>query len=358
MKLPTPILKIRRKLYEQNIIKSVRRNTKKINNSRDLSTAQEKEIEQYWRNLIGIKVPLDWHRYFYKRTGVYSVQYIPTSLYFTDIIGRANQMNFARAYSDKNVTETLLKGVRHPQTVVKNMNGYFFDNEGNISKERAIEICSNLEDVIIKPSMLSHGDGVKKFSCTNGQTSVEGKSIEQLFDSYKTDFIIQKVVHQHERMNALNPSSVNTVRVLTYHSGMEVLVPYTVIRIGRKGWDIDNETAGGISTKINPDGTLCKYAYGAPGNDMIEKTDTGVTLEGYAIPSFDKVIETAQRLHLQLPHFNLIGWDMCIDEDGEPVLIEWNVWPELSQSANGPAFGQYTERIIKEIWGRKNSRPF
>ncbi len=348
----------RRKRVEQSLINGVRINTQKIKNNRDLTAAQEKEIKQYWRDLLGIDIPLDWHRYFYKRTGVYSVKYIPTSLYYTDIIGRINQMQFERAYSDKNLTETLLKGVKHPETVLKNMNGYYYFRGENVSKQQAVSLCGNLEDVIIKPSLKSHGDGVKKFSCIKGKTTVEGKALEQLFDEYKEDFIIQRVVHQHERMSALNPSSVNTIRILTYHSGMEVLVPYTVIRIGRKGWDIDNETAGGISTKIKTDGTLCKYAYGSPGNDMIEKTDTGVVLEGYNVPSFDKAIETVKKLHVELPHFNLIGWDICIDEFGDPVLIEWNVWPELSQSANGPAFGDYTERILKEIWNRKNTHQY
>lgn len=348
----------RKRRVEKNLINGVRANTQKIKNSRDLSTAQEKEIKQYWHNLLGIDIHLDWHRYFYKRTGLYSVKYIPTSLYYTDIIGRINQMQFERAYSDKNLTETLLKGVKQPTSVLKNVNGHFFFEGENVSKQQAISLCSNLEDVIIKPSLKSHGDGVKKISCKNGKTSVDNMSIEQLFDAYQVDFIIQNVVHQHEKMSTLNPSSVNTIRILTYHSGMEVLVPYTVIRIGRKGWDIDNETAGGISTKINADGTLCKYAYGSPGNDMIEKTDTGVVLEGYQVPSFDIAIETVKKLHTQLPNFDLIGWDICIDDCGEPVLIEWNVWPELSQSANGPAFGDYTERILKEIWGRKNTRPY
>lgn len=348
----------RRKRVEQSLIKGVRKNTQKINNDRDLTSAQEKEIKQYWHDLLGIDIPLDWHRYFYKRTGVYSAKYIPTSLYYTDIIGRINQMQFERAYSDKNLTELLLKDVKQPETVLKNVNGYFYHDGKNISKEEAVRVCWNMDNIIIKPSLKSHGDGVKKFACVDGKISVDGKTMEQLFDMYEKDFIIQKVVHQHKKMNELNPSSVNTIRILTYHSGMEVIVPYTVVRIGRKGWDIDNETAGGISTKINTDGTLCKYAYGSPGNDMIEKTDLGTILEGFQVPSFDKAVAKVKQLHLMLPLFDLIGWDICIDAVGDPVLIEWNVWPELSQSANGPAFGDYTERILKEIWGRKNTHQY
>ena len=238
------------------------------------------------------------------------------------------------------------------------MNGYYYADGTALSLEEAIETCWNIDDVIIKPTLKSHGDGVKKFECHDGITNVDGKHIKQLLGLYNKNFIIQKIVKQNEQMSRLNPSSVNTLRIVTYRSGMEVLMLYAVVRIGRQGWEIDNESAGGISTKINADGTLSKYAYGAPGNDHVERTDTGIVLDGFKVPYFNTVVQSVKNLHLQLPHFNLIGWDMTVDNEGTPILIEWNVWPELSQSANGPAFGDYTERIFKEIWNRPNTRPY
>ena len=346
---------LQKKRTAYKLIKGVRKNIQKIHSERELTREQELEIKSFFKGLLGIDIPLDWHRYFYKRTGVYSPLYIPTSLYYTDIIGRINQMKFERAYSDKNLTEFILKGIKYPETVLKNMNGYFYLDGQAVDRETAIFACRNLDDVIIKPTMQSHGSGVKKFSSRDGITTIDNETVDHLFRRYRSDYIIQRVVHQHSQLAALNPSSVNTIRILTYRSGMEILVPYTVIRIGRQGWDIDNETAVGISTRINKDGTLARYAFGAPGNDYVEITDTGAILEGYQIPSYDEAIDTVKRLHLQLPYFNLIGWDISIDTEGDPVLIEWNVWPELSQSANGPAFGEYTERILKEIWNRPNT---
>lgn len=349
---------IRRRRIEQNLIKGVRKNSQKISNTRNLTPAQEKEIKQYWKDLLGIDVPLDWHRYFYKRTGVYSVKYIPSSLYYVELIGRFNRFPMNTAYTDKNIATLLLPTEHQPEFVIKNSNGYYYAGNNPISKQEAIQICSNIEDVLIKPSLECHGNGVKKFSVKNGITSIDGKRIEQIFADYKKDFVVQRIILQHEKMNALNNTSVNTIRILTYHSEDEVLVLYSVIRIGKQGAEIDNETAGGISTRIKADGTLCKYAFGAPGNDNVEKTDTGVVLDGYKIPSYDKAIDLAKRMHLRLPHFDLVGWDIAIDLEGNPIIIEYNTWPELSQSANGPAFGDYTERVLKEIWNRTNTRSF
>ena len=55
------------------------------------------------------------------------------------------------------------------------------------------------------------------------------------------------------------------------------------------------------------------------------------------------------------PLFDLIGWDISINEEGEPVLIEWNGRPGPSQTACGTGYGELTERIFNEVWNRKNT---
>jgi hypothetical protein len=150
-------------------------------------------------------------------------------------------------------------------------------------------------------------------------------------------------------MKALNPSSVNTIRILSYRSEMEILILYTAIRIGRKDTVIDNESKGGMSANINSNGIIDKYAYALPQEGKIEVTDSGIKLEGYVVPSYDKAVKLVQEQHLNLPFFDIVAWDIAIREDGEPIIIEWNVFPGLSQSACGPALGKYTERIIHEL---------
>ena len=196
---------------------------------------------------------------------------------------------------------------------------------------------------------------MKKIIVSNGMTDYKGLSLKDIFAEYKTDFLIQEVLRQHPDMCALNPSSINTIRIVTYRSGMDINVVYTVIRIGRDGMNIDNESAGGISAIINPDGRIGKYAYGAPGVDMVELTDTGIRLDGYKVPSFEKALDLVRMSHLQLPYFNLIGWDIAIEEDGSPVMIELNLNPDLSQSARGPAFGDYTEAILRDAMSRTDT---
>ena len=209
--------------------------------------------------------------------------------------------------------------------------------------------------MIIKPSLEKHGNGVRSLEVVNGISNHDGATIANVFAKYGKNYQIQERVKQHERMSALNPTSVNTLRIVTYRSGMDVLIIYVVIRIGRSGQVIDNQCAGGISVVVDKNGRLGKYAYGGYNEDSITKTDSGIELEGYEVPSFDKAIEAVKRQHYYLPFFDIIGWDIAIDDEGDPVVLEWNANVGLSQSAYGPGFGEYTERIIKELWPRKNS---
>lgn len=343
------------RVYDDKYLNKIKSSYSRLSVKKTLTPQQIGEIQDFYKKTIGHEVPTDWHQYFYARTGIYSKLYIPTSEYKYHLIGRLNIYPLHLAYNDKNMTDVTLPHTHQPHIYVKNMCGYFYAEGKAISREEASELCKNLGDVIIKPSLTGRGVGVRKIHLKNGIVNNGKQTIEELFDEYQADFLIQKVIKQHAKMAALNSSSINTIRVVSYRSGMEVKAVYTVIRIGRKGMNVDNESAGGISAIIRKDGTIGKYAYGAPGDDMIEFTDSGVRLEGYKVPSFEKAIELVKFSHMQLPYFNLIGWDIAVEEDGSPIMIELNLNPDLSQSANGPAFGDYTEEILNDAMTRINT---
>ena len=349
------LVKIRKNRELKKWKNKITRNFKDLENRRKLSREQKKEVQDFYINMIGRKVPLYCHEYFYSRTGVFTKEYVPNNLYHVEILPRANE-NKLQVLGDKNLCDCLFPGENVAHSILKNMNGYYYFEGEPVSEEVAIEKCKDLKMVIIKPSRESKGHGVQLFSAVNGVTDLQGKTVTQLFKEYKKNFLIQEWIKQHKDMAALNPTSVNTIRVLSYRSEMEVLIIYAVVRIGRSGTVIDNQCAGGISTVITKDGKLGKVAFGGYSSDNIQMTDSGVLLEGYQIPSYDKAIEMIKRLHLRLPYFDIVGWDIAIQEDGSPILIEFNTNPGLSQSAFKSGMGEYTERIIRELWPRPNTR--
>ena len=170
--------------------------------------------------MIGKKVPLYCHEYFYSRTGVFSKDYIPKDFYTMELLQKANVYPFRAAYDDKNIYDVIFAGENVVHTILKNMNGYYYFEGKPVSEEEAVHLCQNMNEVILKPAMDKHGNGVKLLTVTNGVTNVNGMSIGELFKQYKRNFLIQERVKQHKDIAALNPTSVNTMRILTYRSGM------------------------------------------------------------------------------------------------------------------------------------------
>ena len=242
--------------------------------------------------------------------------------------------------------------------LVKNVNGYYYDDQHALTEAEAIERCGNLKEAIIKPSLGgTWGIGVKLIQSDNGIIMDTKKPVKDLFASYKQSFIVQERLEQHPDLAKLNPTSLNTIRVMSYRRGDEIVVLYAVIRIGRKGQVVDNETAGGIKADIDlQTGRIKGSAIGSPKESLMPVTDVGTPTDGFQIPCFDKVLEVVKEMHLRLPYFNLIGWDMSVDKDGKPTLIEWNRAAELSQVAHGPAFGDLTEEIFAYAMRRENTR--
>ena len=184
----------------------IKKSLNALKEKKTLTKEQKHEIQEYYRGLIGKKISLTCHQYFYSRSGIYSKEYVPTYLYHTDIIGKANMMPYRDALADKNMCDIILPNVKHPKTILKNRNGYYYMNGEPVTMEEAVSRCQNIHNMLIKPSLDKHGNGVKSLEVTDGITNHDGATIEQVFKKYKKNFQIQERLKQHERMSALNPS--------------------------------------------------------------------------------------------------------------------------------------------------------
>ena len=138
------------KFFERKIKESM-----KLCPMKPLTKGQESDIKSYFKKYFGREVPTYWHQYSYSRNGVYSEKYIPASIYNSRIIWSLNNFQFSIPYVDKGFYDTLFPDVNRPKTIIKNVNGFYYDDKISISKEEAIERCSNLKESIIKPSVLS-----------------------------------------------------------------------------------------------------------------------------------------------------------------------------------------------------------
>ena len=176
--LQNQLMRYQEKEADKKYQKKIKASYSKLKVKKNLTTSQIKEIQDFYCDMLGHTVPINWHQYFYSRTGIYSKLYIPTSEYKNHLIGRLNIYPFHLAYNDKNMTDVTLPHTHQPKIYLKNMGGYYYAEGKAITRDEAVNVCKDLGDVIIKPSLTGRGVGVRKVHLENGMVNGEKQSVE------------------------------------------------------------------------------------------------------------------------------------------------------------------------------------
>lgn len=338
--------------YYTKYVKELRSTCPEI---KTLSKEQKASIQAYYKKYYGKKIPdYLWHEYYYSRNGIFSEKYIPNYV-LLDINSALYNQSITTAFDDKNLYYTIFPDVRQPKSYLKCINGLLYNGMTPETEDEAVSRLVNLGEAIIKPTFCSYnGNGVKHLNIVNGKDQKSNKTLGELIKDYGKNFVVQEAIHQHEDLAALCPSSVNTIRIVTYRrEPKEVVVIYAVMRIGKFGSEVDNTSAGGMVCSINTDdGKLNKYAISSKPAGSFDKNEAGLVFEGYQVPCFDKVVERAKEMQFRLPHFPLVGWDFTVDTNNEVVFVEMNAPFGLHQPAAGPGYGKYTDEIMERCFGK------
>jgi len=138
--------------------------------------------------------------------------------------------------------------------------------------------------------------------------------------------LAEEFIEQHEALQQMSPSAVNTVRIFTQ------LTPEDEVEILGCRWRIsinlpvDNMAAGNIAAPIDTEsGVISGPAVYSDIDKAKEEFHpvTGVKIPGFQIPFWEETIafvSAASKLH---PQNRSIGWDVAITPEG-PDLIEGN----------------------------------
>ncbi|WP_179345207.1 sugar-transfer associated ATP-grasp domain-containing protein [Winogradskyella ursingii] len=290
-----------------------------------------------------------WHRYYTGVTGVFHEDYVPLDIFRPYIGYKLNEKQQWPALLDKNLTYNLFKEFNQPVRVVQNINGFYYFEDKLVSESIALEACNAADKpLIIKPTLESgKGKMVEIFEINNNQTTLDGLSTLELFKLYKKNFIVQEFVEQSKILKSLNPSSLNTLRIMTYLREDDVHILSSAVRIGEPGSKTDNFSGGGIFCGVNESGKLKAKAHTKSG-DIIEKTVSGIFFGEQKIPNYDLVVKMVKSLHVKVPYFRIVSWDIGIDSDDLPIFIEYNTYYQgvEIQIPNGPLFGEFADEIL------------
>ena len=290
----------------------------------------------------GFKYNMIEAKFYSLSSGVDSNLYVPWSLWQYFIYPYLNRDSWRWPYTDKNMFRRILDfnkvkenvKVRMPETIICRINGVLYDSyENQVDFDKAYEILKGYKgDIIFKPSVETHqGHGVQKI-----KIDTYGEFLE-LCNNGGGNFVLQEAIKQHHDMASFNQTSVNTIRICTYRDfDNNYKVLYATQRFGGNNSIFDNASSGGGFVGIYLDGTV---------NRTIHKFHTLQTWQlpssaPLVIPSFNEIKDAVLYMHTRLPQFQIIAWDMAVDSEGTPVMIEYNLKQstELCQMVHGPLF--------------------
>lgn len=309
-------------------------------------------IRPYWRQ-FKVRTPKKyWFRLFANENRPFSPQYIPDDLWYQRIIPYYNNLIAAKTLQDKCMHSLWCPDVLRPTTVVKRIAGQFYDDSLHLlTQQEAAARCHDQGRVIVKPSVNSgQGHGIRFFETGD----ITDQQIEDIFQQYGNDFIIQKKMSQHPELARLNPSSINSLRVISFLHDDQVHILASILRVGSPACEMDNTAQGGLVIAVRSDGRLERRGQDKHWQYM-DAFPNGIRFEDVTVPSYDKILDTVKRLAARLAKLRLIGWDIAVSESGEPMLIEFNAIPAQAHSTSGPLFGELTDQVLEEVFGRRDA---
>lgn len=338
------------------------RNRKSIDSFR-LTTKQKQEIDSFFQQNYGRKIPYDWHRLYSSYTGNFDVRYVPDTIFLSEIETYFVDYKHEKTLSDKNILPLLVKGIpgtRTAQIILSKVNETYTDGEMRIiSRADAIDLLGNADRAFMKPSSnSSSGRNCTVLQMQDGVDNGSGMSAEELIDKIIGDFNVQERLINHDVLSDLHSSSVNTFRVTTYIWREKVYHFPLLLRIGRGGNYLDNAHQGGMFVGVDDHGNLGKAAYTEFRETYTSHPDSGIVFEGYQISQVPNIIKAAKTAQARLPQVGMISWDLTLGKGGEIVFVEANIKAQtiwMSQMSNGKgAFGDNTADVLRCI--RKNGR--
>ena len=318
-----------------------------------LSEDQKTEIRNFWEKVSDTKklyFDFCWYEVYNGVCDDPSMlkYYIPNDFYYCYVDYFFADDHFCRKFDDKTLYELYFPELKHPETLIRRSGVDLLDSSFQIiSINKAIKICFEAKSIIFKPSLIeSGGKSIQFWSKADGE-----EKLRSLLSN--KHYVIQKLICQHEVMNQIHSSSVNSVRVITLQFNNRVTVLSSILRMGSNGIRVDNGSSGGFFCGIKPNGQLRSLGYDLSGIGH-EHHPGGIKFSDITIPNFPTICELAKQMAPRLQNVSrLISWDFAIGEDGEPILIEANLYYggcNVHQLSNGPIFGDMTEDILRYLF--------
>ena len=310
-----------------------------------LSKEEKKEIRKVWSCFKFSDLDFIWMRN-YKAEHGFDPYYLCDHQY-AQLLNIINKSSNWVSLNNKALTDIYLPKIPWPKVYLRRINKKYYDNDmTEISFEQAVAILQSQPSYVIKPATgTGGGKGVKVID-----NLISQEEINQLFATYNVDFVVQALIEQSEELSRFNPTSVNTCRITTIHMGSKQSFS-AIFKVGRKNSRVDNWNSS-VLIGVDKQGRLSDYGYDV-NLKRIEKSDVGIPFAGNVIPKFAEIVELTQKYHqLYFPNLSVVGWDITLERNGDPIVIETNLdFPGIlgEQVCSGTFFKEFRDEICNLV---------
>ncbi|HMN33652.1 MAG TPA: sugar-transfer associated ATP-grasp domain-containing protein [Chitinophagaceae bacterium] len=290
--------------------------------------------------------PLDYFYYDIPENSTFKYEDHATTLFMYRFHKVMNDKHFNKYFYNKVLFNETFKDFRSHKFL--NLNKCTIDDLKRWIKEL------NQDVLIIKKQKSVGGFGVKKIKIEfeGEEIFVNGKPIAKAYSYLKRFDLIEEFVQQHDYLNLLNPSCLNTIRVVTVLHDNEVIVLAAVLRMGVNS-DIDNFHSGGIAINVDiKTGQLSGRGFKLnPSNPKYydKHPITNIKLDGYQLPHWDLLLDNVTKAATKIPNARSIGWDVAITPEGISLIEGNNDWDKIIiEKALGKGIKKLLETFIPQ----------
>jgi hypothetical protein len=165
---------------------------------------------------------------------------------------------------------------------------------------------------------------------TDTEFSFEAYCAEHLRLASGRGWMVEAYLEQHPVLRALNPNSLNTLRIwIIRRQGRGPEILGAIQRIGRANSLVDNISSGGFGVPVDLErGILLAAVQLKPTRTTFERhPDHQAQIQGVQLPYWEEVKTLAISALLAFPEMRFSGLDVGITPDG-PVIVELNPEPD------------------------------
>ena len=314
-----------------------------------LTKTEKKQIDEIWGQLLPVTSYKEFEMF--KKMYGFDARFLTHHIYLPIVARLLNDYHYTTIFDDKGLLGYIaFSCIKTPYCYVRHIGNDYYNNEMHqLSYNEAICKCAEQDELFIKPSHETSGGKGAKLLKMSGYTAEQKLTIikEELSGRDK-DYVVQECIHQHSVMAQFNPSSINTLRITTLMLNGNFSLCSIILRCGKAGSSVDNWGAGGIIITVSSDGRINRVGHDISLNQYTHNGNC--VFADCNIPQMKEILSLVEKAHREsFSICKFIGWDIAINETGDPVIIELNSsQPGVigEQLVAGPIFGNRTQEVI------------